>query len=196
MHVVRGEGSLADHDRCDLCDLADVVIGLHDALYPRDGEVDCDVDAVGARRRRVWGAYGAIALSPLASGLVGDVRHVLGVCILHAFLVARAPRHGRRGKLGRCELLGRCKQWGVESRWVVGLAGRAAEGRREGDVGDGASVALVLGMHRLVVGGVVAREVGGLGGPGGVSSVHQLVHARAGRLIGHGGEGAGGGRKS
>lgn len=72
------------HNRRDLRNLAHVVVGLHDALYPRNGEVVLDdnvVDIRGQRRAR-------------ALAIVGcqlhwrRVHHGHIVAILHALLLA------------------------------------------------------------------------------------------------------------
>lgn len=77
----------------DLCNLAHIVIGLHDALYPRDREVVLDGDVVGIGWQ-CGRAAGAIA--SVAHGRQRDIWYV--VCILHALLVGHAARHigGRR----------------------------------------------------------------------------------------------------
>lgn len=88
---------LTNNHRRDLGDLADVVIGLHDALDAGDGEVVLDGDAVGVWRQH-RGAAGAVAQGRQRGHGERRVGSVVGV--LHAFCAAHARRDVRGERRG------------------------------------------------------------------------------------------------
>ena len=153
-HVVYST-RLTNNNWGDLRNFADVVIGLHNALDARNGEVVLDDDVVHVGREH-GAPTGAIAhvghLGRRAEGLW----YVVGV--LHVLAVRAVGRRVRRIR-GRREL----------GCWLLrGTGARQGRGRGRGLLGHGvrdrSSVALVLGMDGRVVGGVVGRQIGRLWG--------------------------------
>ena len=140
---------LTNNDWGDLRDFADVVIGLHDALDARDGEVVLDDNVVHVGREH-GAPTGAVAHVGHLGRRGEGVWHVVGV--LHV-LAVRAVGRKRLGS------------------WLLrGTGTRQGRRRRRGLLGlghgvrDRSSVALVLGMYGRVVGGVVGRQIGRLWG--------------------------------
>lgn len=110
------EGTRTNNNGCDLGDLSDVIIGLHDALYARDRKVVLDGDVVGVGQvgncRHLW------------ERRVGDV-----VCIVHSVPAGEMARHGalQHGVgdvLGRCWVLVVVLRVVVVKVLVVGIRGR------------------------------------------------------------------------
>ena len=147
-----------DYHGRDLCNLAHVVIGLHNALYAGDGEVVLDGDVVGVGDLGGRRAQAIARVCHEGKGRVGDV-----FCIVHAFLVARAARH-----IGRWQRQRRGRRLGGEGR----ARGRGCRGKQRRDVGDGASITRMLRMVGL--GGVAGRQIWRLWSP----VVHDWPRAR------------------
>lgn len=145
---------LTNNNWGDLRNFADVVIGLHNALDARNGEVVLDDDVVHVGREH-GAPTGAIAhvghLGRRAEGLW----YVVGV--LHVLAVRAVGRRVRRVR-GRRD----------GGSWLLLRGTAARQGLRRGLLGHGvrdrSSVALVLGMDGRVVGGVVGRQIGRLWG--------------------------------
>lgn len=88
-------GPRTNNNGCDLGDLSDVVICLHDALYARDRKVVLNGDVVGVGQ--VWGCR------HVRERRVGDV-----VCIVHGVPAGEMARHGAL-QHGTGDVLGRCR---------------------------------------------------------------------------------------